>query len=61
MQFDLGSLIQPVQGLQDLARPFSQDEVEAVLKELPMDRAPGPDGFNGFFLKNVGLSLRRTL
>ena len=51
MLFDLASLIQPVLGLEDLSLPFSKEEIDAVLKELPVDRAPRPDGFNGVFLK----------
>jgi ketosteroid isomerase-like protein len=35
--------------LQELDALFSEDEVWRVVKELPTDRAPGPDGFNGMF------------
>ena len=28
---------------------FSEDEIWATIKELPSDRAPGPDGFPGMF------------
>jgi hypothetical protein len=27
------------------------EEIEAVVEEMPTDRAPGPDGFNGLFMK----------
>lgn len=37
--------------LHTLETPFSEDEVWAVVKELPNERAPGPDGFMGFFLQ----------
>jgi len=30
---------------------FSQSEIEAVITSLPNDHAPGPDGFNGLFIK----------
>jgi hypothetical protein len=30
---------------------FSEDEIWAAVKDLPSDRAPGPDGFNGIFYK----------
>ena len=52
MGFDLANLIQPIQGLEELSQPFSDDEIRKVLKELPPDRAPGPDGFNGLFVKH---------
>ena len=51
MGFDLSSLIAPVLGLEELDAPFSDDEISAVLKDLPTDWAPGPDGFNGMFVK----------
>jgi hypothetical protein len=51
MLFDLANLINPVPNLEHLAYPFSTDEVESVVKHMPNDKAPGPDGFNGLFLK----------
>ena len=51
MGFDLSSLIQPIQGLEDLVAPFSVEEISTVLKDLPTDREPGPAGFNGMFVK----------
>ena len=51
MGFDLNHLIQPIPGLEELSLPFSDEEIHKVLKDLPADRAPGPDGFNGMFVK----------
>ena len=34
-----------------LTVPFTHKEIDDVIKEMPPDRAPGPDGFNGAFLK----------
>lgn len=31
--------------------PFTQEEIDLVIKRMPNDKAPGPDGFNGLFLK----------
>lgn len=31
--------------------PPSSDELDSIIKNKPVDRAPGPDGFNGLFLK----------
>ena len=47
------SLIPRVQGLEVLTKPFELKEIEQVVKDLPIDKAPGPDGFNGLFLKKV--------
>jgi hypothetical protein len=27
------------------------EEINSIVKEMPTDRAPGPDGFNGLFMK----------
>jgi len=32
--------------------PFQKEEIDAVVKFLPSDKAPGPDGFNTDFVKN---------
>jgi hypothetical protein len=56
MFFDLGSLIQPID-LSDLDQPFSSEDVDSLIKELHVDKAPGLDEFNGLFIKNVGLLL----
>ena len=31
--------------------PFTDEDIKKVLKEFLVDRAPGPDGFNGMFVK----------
>jgi hypothetical protein len=51
MQFELATIPRQVDGLEDLTRPFTKQEMDDVIKYMPVDRAPGPDGFNGFFLK----------
>ncbi|XP_073357981.1 uncharacterized protein [Aegilops tauschii subsp. strangulata] len=52
MRFDLSRIIRRIDGLDELLAPFSNEEIDAVVKEMPTDRAPGPDGFNGCFLKS---------
>jgi len=37
--------------LEDLDAPFTDQEIEAVIKDMPMEKAPGPDGFIGSFYK----------
>jgi hypothetical protein len=37
--------------LSDLELPFSEEEVWDTIKQLPSDKAPGPDGFTGRFYK----------
>ena len=51
MRFDLPALIQPTANLDHLTDPFTKDEIDGVVKEMPADRAPGLDGFSGLFLK----------
>ena len=48
------SLIPRVQGLEVLTKPFELKEIDQVIKEMPTNKAPGPDGFKGLFLKSVG-------
>lgn len=44
----------PVQiNLDSLVDPFSTEEIDSLIKIIPIDKAPGPDGFNGFFLKKM--------
>jgi hypothetical protein len=52
MVFDLPSVIQPTPSLEELSTPFTTEEIDAVVRHLPPDKAPGPDGFNGQFLKS---------
>jgi hypothetical protein len=44
--------IQP-RDLSALDLPFSMEEVEVVVHEMPPDRAPGPDGFTGAFYETA--------
>ena len=51
MGFDLRALIKPIPALDILTKPFTTKEIDDVVKHMPIDKAPGPDGFNGLFLK----------
>jgi hypothetical protein len=37
--------------LSELDAPFTEEEIATVVKEMPKERAPGPDGFIGMFYK----------
>jgi hypothetical protein len=46
------SLVRTVNNLQELSVNFSEEEIDKVVASLPIDKAPGPNGFNGQFLKS---------
>jgi hypothetical protein len=50
---ELQALDIPTKDLHELDRIFSEEEVWSTIKELPSDRAPGPDGFTCAFYKRV--------
>lgn len=49
--FELEYLLQTRDDLSCLELPLSNHEIEAVIKYLPNDKSPGPDGFTNEFLK----------
>ena len=51
MRFDLERLIQVNFDFSSLILPISNEEIDRIVKLMPSDKAPGPDGFNGCFLK----------
>jgi hypothetical protein len=52
MMFNLNELFTPLEGLQSISVPFSKEEIDKVIQKIPIDKAPGPDGFNGCFIKS---------
>ena len=50
IHYDLSTLLAE-HNLDYLDTEFSQTEIEAVIKSLPNNHAPGPDGFHGLFIK----------
>lgn len=49
--FDLNQYFSPQMDLSQLVEPFEQTEIDQVVKLLPSDKAPGPNGFNTDFIK----------
>lgn len=52
--------IQPID-LADLDNTFTPNEVWAAIKDMPSDRAPGPDGFTGVFYKTAWPLIREDI
>lgn len=48
---NLDTLGSPSFDLEALELPFSEEEVWNTIKEMPPDKAPGPDRFTGRFYK----------
>lgn len=51
MLFNLQDLVKTHENLGWLADPFTREEIDRIIKRMPNDKAPRPDGFNGLFLK----------
>jgi hypothetical protein len=51
MHFDLEQLLQSSTDLGFLTEPFTHEEIDDVIKNLPHDKSPRPDGFNTDFVK----------
>ena len=51
MALDVQGLVKRVDGVEVITKPFEKEEMDLIVKRMLVDRAPGPDGFNGLFLK----------
>jgi hypothetical protein len=49
--FGLHILIPRIDGLKEIVIPFSTEGMDVVVSNMPPNKAPGPDGFNGLFMK----------
>lgn len=63
MDFDLSALVSvcPSDELQSLVAPFLVTEIDSIIKMMPTDKAPGPDGFNGVFIKKCWPIIREDI
>jgi hypothetical protein len=54
MNFNLEDLCDPISSdmRNALESPFERKEVEDIVKKLPNDKSPGPNGFNNEFIKS---------
>ena len=59
MLFDLDSLFGQPYDLSSLEVPFSNQEIDEVVKNLPLDKSPGSDGFNNEFLKKCWFLIKQ--
>jgi hypothetical protein len=51
MLFNIDPLVKHVEGLDSSVIPFSCTELDSIVRSMPIDKAPGPDDFNGKFVK----------
>jgi hypothetical protein len=58
---ELEALDIPTKDLHELECLFSEEEVWSTIKELPADRAPGPDGFTGAFNQRAWPVIKRDI
>jgi hypothetical protein len=51
MVFNLEDLIQPVQRLEYLEAPFTKEEIDGIVTNLPNYKSQGPYGYSNEFIK----------
>lgn len=51
MVFNLSELVAIHDDLDQLATAFEEEEINGIVRKMPSDKALGPNGFNGHFLK----------
>jgi hypothetical protein len=51
MHFDLEAPLMPIDDIETLVLPFSNEEIDDVVRNLKIDKSPGSDGFNTDFMK----------
>jgi hypothetical protein len=51
IRFNLDDFSIPSHNLDQLVAPFTNSEIDQIIRQMPMDKALGPYGFNAKFLK----------
>jgi Holliday junction resolvase RusA-like endonuclease len=52
MHFDLQQMISQ-HNLEKIETPFTNKDIDNIVKSMPPDKALGPNGFNGVFIKKI--------
>ena len=58
MAFNLSYFLEINSELTWLEDPFTKEEIDSVVRNLPNDKALGPDGFNGLFIKKCWSTIK---
>jgi hypothetical protein len=61
MLFNLEQLVHPRNDLESFSRSFSTLDIDEVIKHMPPDKAPRPNGFNGLFMKKCWSIIREDI
>lgn len=56
--FDLQAVLNNQVDLSSLEDPFTHEEIDEVVKNLPSNKSPGPDGFNTDFIKKCWQTIK---
>jgi hypothetical protein len=51
MLYNLDEIVSTHNSLEFISIPFTKEEIDNAVQNMPIDKAPGPDGFNGMFFK----------